>query len=501
MKTIKYLFLSALFLVPSSCIELEREDYTEIYPENFFQNESDIRLAINSLYATFSSKWGGVYEAGRLGYQVFPDMTTDASWTSWGWEWDQMRFQQWSSTMSGYLSNVINNTFDHYNYLSSARDVIRKIEEAPASDDVKARYAAEAYALRGWMGLYLYDNFGPVPIASDEILDNPEEFVYLPRATEEEYDAFMENDLRKAIEGLPVTASVRGKLTKGAARMILLKYYMIKGYFDKAETLVRELYAMEGSTYVLYPSYNDIFTKENMGNKEIILPIPCNNPNSANYLTAHIVPSDYTWTEKSATYGGYVMPWPFYDTFEQGDDRLKNIVVEYTNTSGKVVKREESGNLIYGAIPLKYGKDPDHSGDMSSVDIVVFRYADVLLTLAECINRNNKQPTAEAIGLVNRVRERVGLAPLSASETATYETFNEAILRERGHEFFYEGLRRQDLIRFGKYAEYANERIRLENEKKGTTYTQVDNTHNRFWIPISIINESKSEIKQNEGYN
>lgn len=60
--------------------------------------------------------------------------------------------------------------------------------------------------LRGWMGLYLYDMFGPVPVASDEVLDDPQTFVYLPRLTEEEYDAMMEADLRDAIRDLPEVA-------------------------------------------------------------------------------------------------------------------------------------------------------------------------------------------------------------------------------------------------------------------------------------------------------
>ena len=79
------------------------------------------------------------------------------------------------------------------------------------------------------------------------------------------------------------------------------------------------------------------------------------------------------------------------------------------------------------------------------------------------------------------------------------EDFLEAILLERGHEFWLEGLRRQDLIRFGKYVEYANERIKKANASGGTWYT-VDESHNLYPIPQSYIDESKSAIKQNPGY-
>ena len=62
-----------------------------------------------------------------------------------------------------------------------------------------------------------------------------------------------------------------------------------------------------------------------------------------------------------------------------------------------------------------------------------------------------------------------------------------------------EGFRRQDLIRFGKYVEYANARIAKANEA-GKGYFTVDDSHNRMYIPNSFIKESKDQIRQNTGY-
>ena len=309
----------------------------------------------------------------------------------------------------------------------------------------------------------------------------------------------METDLRDAIRDLPEVAEARGRMTKGAARMILLKYYMIKGYFDKAETLARELLEMEGRVYSLQPDYNYIFSKEGIGNNEVILQLACNNTASwySNYMTAEVLPADYPWAEKATGWGGYVMPWDFYDTFEEGDLRLKNVVTAYTNKNGEKIDRSNSSQLAKGALPLKYGMDPDMKDGQSGIDVVIYRYADVLLTLAECINRNEGSPTTEAIGLVNRVRKRAGLSELDDAQTASGEAFNETILLERGHEFYLEGLRRQDLIRFGKYVEYANNRIDAINKSEGRGYFNVHEGHNRFWIPQSFIDESKGAIKQN----
>jgi len=161
--------------------------------------------------------------------------------------------------------------------------------------------------------------------------------------------------------------------------------------------------------------------------------------------------------------------------------------------------KENSTQLSYGALPLKYGKDPDMTDAHSGIDVVVYRYADILLTLSECIVRNTGSVTSEAINLVNRVRNRAGLSALSDTQTASTDAFMDAILTERGHEFYLEGLRRQDLIRFGKYVEQANARIAAANAT-GKSYFTVTDAHNRFFIPQTFIDESKSAIKQNTGY-
>ena len=85
--------------------------------------------------------------------------------------------------------------------------------------------------------------------------------------------------------------------------------------------------------------------------------------------------------------------------------------------------------------------------DGHSVDIL--RYADVLLSRAEAMNETDG-PTAECIGLINRIRNRSHAKPLNLSDY-NQSSLRDAILQERGWEFFYEGKRRADLIRMGKY--------------------------------------------------
>jgi hypothetical protein len=95
--------------------------------------------------------------------------------------------------------------------------------------------------------------------------------------------------------------------------------------------------------------------------------------------------------------------------------------------------------------PLKYtALTPTEPGQPH--DIIVFRYAEVLLSLAEAINE--QRGPQDAYQYVNEVRTRAGVAGFSGMTTATLRT---ALLAERGRELYAEGTRRQDLIRNGSF--------------------------------------------------
>ena len=100
----------------------------------------------------------------------------------------------------------------------------------------------------------------------------------------------------------------------------------------------------------------------------------------------------------------------------------------------------------------QFGKTNFHSSIVSSWPVV--RYADILLMYAEAeVRKTGTVPSVAAINAVNQVRKRAGLSDLPSVTTNTKDAFLNAILIERGHEFFYEGNRKIDLIRFNKYAQ------------------------------------------------
>ena len=81
------------------------------------------------------------------------------------------------------------------------------------------------------------------------------------------------------------------------------------------------------------------------------------------------------------------MPWEFYDTFDENDRRRALAQAEYTSKSGATIDLRASGDV--GALPLKYGIDPEATGTWAGNDKVLDRYAEVLLFKAEALNELN----------------------------------------------------------------------------------------------------------------
>jgi hypothetical protein len=116
-------------------------------------------------------------------------------------------------------------------------------------------------------------------------------------------------------------------------------------------------------------------------------------------------------------------------------------------------------------------------------DFVLFRYADVLLMKAECLLR--KGDAGNALAIVNDVRKRCFTPekPLTSIDL-------DILLQERGYEFVFEGWRRNDLIRFGKYGDARQFKPNMDPADKHT-----------FIFPIAqTVLDKNPNLIQNPGY-
>ncbi len=499
-------FMSLILFGLQSC-ELESEVYDEINPQIYPLTERDARdLVTGNAYPAFHNwNYGGLFNVAA-GVVVTSDMVSDYGFCSWGGDtWLPVEFGRWTSTDE---RNVCYPWRDYLNHISKMTLTIDRISGIDMNEELKQQYIGELRCGRGFLAFITYDFHGPIIVADLETLKNPLDEKILPRLSEEETREFIVTELTEAAKVLPYTYkkgdSDYGRFTKGLCHMILLKFYMQTQQWDKAIAEARELqkpeygYALVTDKGNEESAYANIFTFANEKNLETIWAVNCVTGYQVHLWYPHVMPSNYKGTSFGG-WGGYKMTWKFFKTYEEGDQRTQTIISEYETWSGEILNEQNKGtggnSLQDGVIPLKYKIESNNVGDQCQTDWIVYRYADVLTLLAEAIVRNGNTVTNEAIDLLNQVRTRAGLPAYTSASFSSARDFLDKLLMERAHEFYYEGCRRQDLIRDGSFVKAMTE--------KCADYGQVaivTEDYHRFPIPQSAIIEGQGIIKQNPGY-
>lgn len=134
-----------------------------------------------------------------------------------------------------------------------------------------------------------------------------------------------------------------------------------------------------------------------------------------------------------------------------------------------------------------FSRTSPNANSFSSIDIVLLRYAEIYMMRAEAKLR--KSDNAGALTDVNTVRtSRTSRAPIPAALDAIDL---DRLYQEYGFEFYWEGLRRTNQIRFGHY------------EDAWTEKTDTDVNHRLFPIPQSAVDGASNiegYLDQNQGY-
>ncbi|MBV8256119.1 MAG: RagB/SusD family nutrient uptake outer membrane protein [Chitinophaga sp.] len=474
---LKYIALAALLAGATACEKtVEPKVYSYLTGDNAFITLSDAKAAVNGVYSRLKQPSGRsdawMYYAG---FQVtISDLTTDIGHASSGGDVGLMSECQWAPANT-YLAFA----WQHqYKLVTDANIALYHIPKMTSlTDDQKTQFTAELKFLRALGYVDLTDAFGPAILVTEETVakneSSPDYTAALAPSPVADINKLIISDLEYAAAHLPVnyvsnpiySTNDIGRASKGAALSLLCKLYMREHEWQKALDLTTQVMALG---YDLYPSYSGLFAEKNKWCQESIFYALADPLTDAVEIMNHFGPLNNPQVTDRWQY--FAVTWYFWNTFDNNDDRKQMFYYDYVGTDGLHYMQSPDGSTkppagYYYMPDVATKKFADPNGSTTYYDGHVFpilRYADILLSRAEAINELSG-PTPEAISLINRVKGRSHAPLLADASTFTKDALRDAILQERGWEFFFECKRRQDLIRMGKYDAVVNKYLKAVN--------------------------------------
>lgn len=479
MKLFNQTFLLLLAIGLFACTNLEeelREDLTGDQARKLLLESADVSALLQGAYEDLRGPF-----QGQEAYFATQEITADGCIPpTRGPDWDD----------NGKWRALHNHTFDadHPDQTATFNNLLRVVFNTTniLNFQPSPSQAAEAKFLRALAMFSVADAWNQVPFR-----EPGENLLEAPRVLKgAEAIDFIVGELNAILPDLPDGPAT--KANKDAARALLMKCYLNKGTFADRQnpkfegsdmqqviTLAEQIES-SGRGYALADNFYDNFAPDNdQKSTELIFA----NFNNGGVSSGNIRSRWYCglhYNQNPSGWNGFATLADFYDKFEDGDVRKEAEYAGVTDVTGmkvgflvgqqfdvngnalqdrkgnplsftrEVALIETGNNLeITGIRVMKWPPDYVNTGDHADNDYVHFRYADVLLMKAEALLRNGNEPDARAI--VNEIR-----AKRSASAMGTLTL--DGMLDERAREMCWEGWRRQDLIRFGKFLEAWHEK-------------------------------------------
>ncbi|MGX1931033.1 RagB/SusD family nutrient uptake outer membrane protein [Flagellimonas sp. 2504JD4-2] len=444
--------------------------------------------------------------------EVSSDATIVPSRPGWGWEdggsWIRLSEHSWTPNHLD-LSNFYS---DMFSGIARANSFIFNIENSDAQFNQKEELIAEARVLRAYFYLILLDMYGNVPIVTEPLRDSDQPPSNDNASNRSKLAQFVVDELNEAMQLLPNLQRGEnfGRVSQDAAKMMLAKLYLNSNiYFetgvfsDQNLDLVINLTSdiINSGSYSLITPYIDTFnTKNELDNPESIFAIRFDPVSGAGNVVNQISLNAHPDFTTISPWGGFVVTADIVNSFEVEDNRLEQIVVDTIfdanglpfSALNFITGEEEivihDRNLtdplrtayFDGARILKWNEDPNIVGSDGGNDFLAIRLSEAYTMRAEAnLRLGNSELALTDINIV-RARAFEPDNPLSAIDL-------DILLKELGREFVYEGHRRTDLIRFGKWTDAW--------QFKDTT----DNIRGLFPIPQTEL-DANPNLTQNPGY-
>lgn len=535
---LSYILCGLTFLSCSKFLEENPRD--QISEEEAYDNATSVYLnTVATLYnyvGGYSDSQGlqgtyrGIYDLNTFTTDEAILPTRGGDWYDGGF-WQGLFLHKW-----GVSSDAIRATWEYlYKVIVLSNKSLERLDEFYKQTDNRyiPAYIAEVRAFRAMYYYYLVDMFGRVPL----VLSSSTPMKDVKQSTRQEVFEFVIKELQEAAPLLSAERSNQlgdyyGRLTRPVAYFLLAKlalnaevytnnswtagsqpdgksvFFEVGGQRLNAwETVIAYCDSITALGYQLSRTYEENFSVFNETSVENIFTIPMDKNFYTNQMQYLFRSRHYNHAKAYGLSGenGSAATIEALRTFGYDTDSVDarfskcyfaGVVLDL---NGDTVRLDTGQGLEYlpwkvdvdisgksfekvaGARMKKYAidKTATKDGKLMDNDIVLFRYADVLLMRSEALVRNGGNGEAE----LNQIRSRVGMP----DRQATLEN----ILAERQLEFAWEGWRRQDLVRFGLFTRTYSSRPQLPGESSG--YTTV------FPIPENILSLNRN-LTQNPGY-
>ena len=505
-KSISTYILSAGLLL-SSCTDLDQSSISSIDKDNFYQNESDIKVALNGIYQTLTD--GGMNAPWNDELIFLNDLQSEYA----------RRGTANSAAITEIGNFAITPTNDfvktawlyRYTAINRANILIDKVSgNQQLADNVRNNYVRSAKFLRGLYYFDLVRLFGDVPLVVHDGEGEGE-----PRTSK---DLVYEQIVADLTEAEQITADfpkLSSEASSQAASGLLSKVYITWAQTDSEYSKVHqsELYqkAIEAANkvitsgkYQLVEKFIDNWSLDKKEGPELIFTVEHKFGVNRN-ITGHCVFSTGFTNEKLPVIAA--INNNLYYEFDAHDQRRDASVTLrlYDPATGKDFDFERLRFRKYiDTLYMANESAPYISGQNTSSSVL--RYAEVLLVKAEAENELNG-PTATAYEALNAIRRRAYWDPYTNNQNQpadgtpvelsglSKEQFRKAIQDERYREFVTEGNRWFDLKRWHILVKTIKEKVPADDLK----YKNI--TTRNYYLPVPedqiVLNPN---LEQNWGY-
>ena len=523
MNKIKYILVSlATLFLCNSCDELDLGPIDWYGSVNFWNNEAQVDGYMTGLHKNVRDRYdmffrlgetrGGIHRSGTSSMNTSIDLSSPEK-----------------TNQFAYNRTGISGWFNLYGNIMQVNHFIQKVEEECSflSTESRSYYLGQAYGLRALYYSMLNKTFGGVPIIKTvSVLDGQvsAESLYTARSTVEETLNFVKEDLKKSEDyfGSNLTHDPN-KWSKYATSMLKADVYLWSAKVtigDHTANAADAQIAKDALTpivgkFALQKDYGSIFSTKRNG--EIVYAIRFADQEATNF-GANFVYSEVSFVNqvydrnnnlfttdvlnlKATGLLRHEYKFGLFKSYDDTDLRRDATFLDYT-------VQDASGNILDYGLSLKKltGSINSNNNRIYDTDIIVYRYSDVLLMLAEAENKLGNYAGVKTY--MDEVRQRAYGDNFDSSVAFTPGTFGEnelAILHERDKEFVSEGKRWFDVVRFqdesGKslvFSSKANYK-HLDSDFDQPVLPETDAYMILWPIDVSTLNNDPL-LKQTPGY-